>query len=72
MSSYESPEVSELRNTIPTLEEELSVLRRRLQDSPRRVRVLEERLLESPAPRRPGSCQGSDARGARGRRRINR
>ncbi len=29
------------------LEEELSVLRRRLQDSPRRVRVLEERLLEA-------------------------
>ncbi len=47
MSSYESPEASELRNTIATLEEELSVLRRRLQDSPRRVRVLEERLLEA-------------------------
>jgi proteasome-associated ATPase len=47
MSSYESPEVSELRSTIATLEEELSVLRRRLQDSPRRVRVLEERLLEA-------------------------
>ncbi|NNC74068.1 MAG: proteasome ATPase [Acidimicrobiia bacterium] len=30
-----------------TLEEELSALRRRLQDAPRRVRVLEERLLES-------------------------
>ena len=47
MSSYESPEASELRNTIAMLEEELSVLRRRLQDSPRRVRVLEERLLEA-------------------------
>ncbi|MDH3540580.1 MAG: proteasome ATPase, partial [Acidimicrobiia bacterium] len=47
MSSYESPEASELRDTIATLEEELSVLRRRLQDSPRRVRVLEERLLEA-------------------------
>ena len=47
MSSYESPDVSELRSTISTLEEELSVLRRRLQDSPRRVRVLEERLLEA-------------------------
>ncbi|MBT8202278.1 MAG: proteasome ATPase [Acidimicrobiia bacterium] len=47
MSSYESPEANELRNTIATLEEELSVLRRRLQDSPRRVRVLEERLLEA-------------------------
>jgi proteasome-associated ATPase len=29
------------------LEEELAVLRRRLQDAPRRVRVLEERLLET-------------------------
>jgi proteasome-associated ATPase len=47
MSSYESPEANELRNTIAGLEEELSVLRRRLQDSPRRVRVLEERLLEA-------------------------
>jgi len=47
MSSYETPEAAELRNTISTLEEELSVLRRRLQDSPRRVRVLEERLLEA-------------------------
>ncbi len=47
MSSYESPEASELRSTISMLEEELSVLRRRLQDSPRRVRVLEERLLEA-------------------------
>ncbi|MBT8211561.1 MAG: proteasome ATPase [Acidimicrobiia bacterium] len=47
MSSYESPEANELRTTIATLEEELSVLRRRLQDSPRRVRVLEERLLEA-------------------------
>jgi proteasome-associated ATPase len=47
MSSYEPPEATELRNTIATLEEELSVLRRRLQDSPRRVRVLEERLLEA-------------------------
>ena len=47
MSSYETPEASELQNTISTLEEELSVLRRRLQDSPRRVRVLEERLLET-------------------------
>ncbi|MDH3606111.1 MAG: proteasome ATPase [Acidimicrobiia bacterium] len=47
MTSHESPEVSELQSTISTLEEELSVLRRRLQDSPRRVRVLEERLLEA-------------------------
>jgi proteasome-associated ATPase len=47
MSSQESSEAIELQNTITMLEEELSVLRRRLQDSPRRVRVLEERLLEA-------------------------
>ncbi len=47
MSSYQSPDPAELRNTISMLEEEISVLRRRLQDSPRRVRVLEERLLET-------------------------
>ncbi len=47
MTNYESPGADELRNTISMLEEELSVLRRRLQDSPRRVRVLEERLLEA-------------------------
>ena len=37
----------QLRATIQSLEEELAILRRRLQDAPRRVRVLEERLLES-------------------------
>jgi proteasome-associated ATPase len=37
----------ELRTTVRMLEEEIAVLRRRLQDAPRRVRVLEERLLES-------------------------
>jgi proteasome-associated ATPase len=36
-----------LRQTIKMLEEEIAILRRRLQDAPRRVRVLEERLLES-------------------------
>ncbi len=36
-----------LRTTVRMLEEEIAVLRRRLQDAPRRVRVLEERLLES-------------------------
>ncbi|MBT8197208.1 MAG: proteasome ATPase, partial [Acidimicrobiia bacterium] len=40
-------QVRQLKSTIETLEEELSALRRRLQDAPRRVRVLEERLLES-------------------------
>jgi proteasome-associated ATPase len=33
--------------TIRTLEEEILVLRRRLQDAPKRVRTLEERLLET-------------------------
>jgi proteasome-associated ATPase len=37
----------QLEATIHNLEEEVSVLRRRLQDAPRRVRVLEERLLEA-------------------------
>jgi len=40
-------DVQQLKATIALLEEELAVLRRRLQDAPRRVRVLEERLLES-------------------------
>ncbi len=40
-------DVSQLRATVRMLEEEVAVLRRRLQDAPRRVRVLEERLLES-------------------------
>jgi proteasome-associated ATPase len=42
-----SRERDELRTTVRMLEEEIAVLRRRLQDAPRRVRVLEERLLES-------------------------
>jgi len=37
----------ELRTTIKMLEEEIAILRRRLQDAPRRVRILEERMLES-------------------------
>ena len=36
-----------LRGTVHSLEEELSVLRRRLQDAPRRVRMLEARLAEA-------------------------
>ena len=35
-----------LRGTVHALEEEVSVLRRRLQDAPRRVRMLESRLAE--------------------------
>ena len=37
----------QLEATVKLLEEEVAVLRRRLQDAPRRVRMLEERLLES-------------------------
>ncbi len=37
----------ELRSTIKMLDEEIAILRRRLQDAPRRVRLLEERLLEA-------------------------
>ena len=37
----------ELRSTIKMLEEEIAILRRRLQDAPRRVRLLEERLMEA-------------------------
>lgn len=40
-------DANEMRATVRSLEEELAVLRRRLQDAPRRVRVLEERLLEA-------------------------
>ena len=46
MSDNERSE-AELRSTITMLEEEIAILRRRLQDAPRRVRVLEERLLEA-------------------------
>ena len=45
--AYGDADAHELRATIRMLEEELAVLRRRLQDAPRRVRVLEERLLET-------------------------
>src|ERR1700756_1294982 len=38
---------SDLREQLIELEEEVAVLRRRLQDAPKRVRTLEERLLET-------------------------
>jgi proteasome-associated ATPase len=40
-------DVTALRSRLQFLEEETSLLRRRLDDSPQRVRALEERLLES-------------------------
>jgi proteasome-associated ATPase len=42
-----SEQIDELRTTIRMLEDEIAILRRRLQDAPRRVRILEERLLEA-------------------------
>ncbi len=39
--------LTELRLEVSNLEEEVLVLRRRLQDAPKRVRTLEERLLET-------------------------
>ncbi len=47
MVDHSDGDVHDLRATVRMLEEEVAVLRRRLQDAPRRVRVLEERLLES-------------------------
>ena len=41
--------INALRGTVHALEEEVSVLRRRLQDGPRRVRLLESRLAEAKA-----------------------
>jgi proteasome-associated ATPase len=40
-------QVGELQSQVKGLEEEVVVLRRRLQDAPKRVRTLEERLLEA-------------------------
>jgi proteasome-associated ATPase len=39
--------VSDLQSQLKTIEEEVVVLRRRLQDAPKRVRTLEERVLET-------------------------
>jgi proteasome-associated ATPase len=46
LTAYET-EMTELREQAKVLEEEVIVLRRRLQDAPKRVRTLEERLLET-------------------------
>src|SRR4029077_16096928 len=46
LAEYER-QVAELQAQLKTLEEEIVVLRRRLQDAPKRVRTLEERLLET-------------------------
>src|SRR4026207_954311 len=46
LSEYEA-QVEQLQEMLKGLEEEVVVLRRRLQDAPKRVRTLEERLLET-------------------------
>ncbi|CAB4733777.1 unannotated protein [freshwater metagenome] len=46
LAEYEG-QVGDLQDQIKSLGEEIVVLRRRLQDAPRRVRTLEERLLEA-------------------------
>lgn len=46
-SNVSQHEDEQINRKILLLEEEITVLRRRLQDAPRRVRLLEERLLES-------------------------
>ena len=46
LTEYEA-QVDQLQESIKGLEEEVVVLRRRLQDAPKRVRTLEERLLET-------------------------
>ncbi|MDQ3385391.1 MAG: proteasome ATPase [Actinomycetota bacterium] len=47
MPENEGSELEDLREQAFTLEEEVALLRRKLQDAPRRVRTLEERLLET-------------------------
>ncbi len=46
LAEYEH-QVGELQDQVKTLEEEIVLLRRRLQDAPERVRTLEERILET-------------------------
>ena len=46
LEEYER-QVDDLQSQLKALEEEVLVLRRRLQDAPKRVRTLEERLLET-------------------------
>ena len=46
LEEYER-QVDDLQSQLKSLEEEVVVLRRRLQDAPKRVRTLEERLLET-------------------------
>ncbi|MGH3666308.1 MAG: proteasome ATPase [Egibacteraceae bacterium] len=52
-------ELLELRTQIKFLEEEASLLRRRLEESPSRVRALEERLLETKSQLNAAATQNS-------------
>ncbi len=47
VAARDQPELQELREQAVHLEEEVTALRRKLQEAPRRVRTLEERLLET-------------------------
>jgi len=47
LAENDDAELEELREQAMTLEEEVTFLRRKLQDAPKRVRTLEERLLET-------------------------
>jgi proteasome-associated ATPase len=47
LASEHEQEVADLRAQLASLEDEVTQLRRRLQDAPKRVRTLEERLLET-------------------------
>ena len=47
MADNDESEIEELREQAMTLEEEVTFLRQKVQDAPKRVRTLEERLLET-------------------------
>ncbi len=47
MAEHDDSEIEELREQAMTLEEEVTFLRHKVQDAPKRVRTLEERLLET-------------------------
>ncbi len=47
MAEHDDSEIEELREQAMTLEEEVTFLRHKVQEAPKRVRTLEERLLET-------------------------
>ena len=54
-------DATDLHEQVATLEEEVAVLRRRLQEAPKRVRTLEERLLEANRQSEEEFCAQADA-----------